>query len=197
MFVAGCVSFALLFLSDIDECWFKVKASRILFAIGFLLLSISTTMLCIRGFSENIFSFGIRAIFSFSCAMFVALLIYTLFFALPFKNTYVSSEVAPSEKNVKNSGVYALCRHPGIIWFFLLYVSLWGATGLRITEAFVFSGLNLLYAAFQDIFIFPHTIDGYMEYKKNIPFLIPSPKSIRMCFGNRRVTSTDEISGKT
>ena len=53
--------------------------------------------------------------------------------------------------------MYALCRHPGILWFFLLYLLL----GLAMTPSpLLYHGLfyslcNFLYAVFQDLWTFP------------------------------------------
>ena len=44
-----------------------------------------------------------------------AALIYTLFFALPFDETYAKQN---NGRYVCDRGVYALCRHPGILCFF-------------------------------------------------------------------------------
>ena len=50
--------------------------------------------------------------------IFFVLLIYTLFFALPFDKTYQNE----SEKRMAyTEGVYALCRHPGVLWFIGFY----------------------------------------------------------------------------
>ncbi len=61
-----------------------------------------------------------------------ALLVYTLFFALPFEKTYTRLEENPP---VYTEGVYSLCRHPGVVWFFFLYLFLALLTGQRLMMA--------------------------------------------------------------
>ena len=78
---------------------------------------------------------------------FLALLLYTLFFALPFSATYApGSGPAP----LCRTGVYALCRHPGVLWLSLFYFSLWLAAGSA--ELFAaFLGYTVLDVAYQNV----------------------------------------------
>lgn len=86
-------------------------------------------------------------------------------------------------------GVYALCRHPGILWFTALYFCLWQAFGGKLLcLAFVlFSGLDFLYAVIQDRYIFPLQIEGYNRYKTETPFLIPTRQSFGRCLSTLSV----------
>lgn len=38
---------------------------------------------------------------------------------------------------------------------------------------------NMLLAAFEDKWLFPRSIGGYDEYKKRVPFLLPTPAEIK------------------
>ena len=49
------------------------------------------------------------------------LLLYSLFINLPLRKTYLASGIG--DKLVK-TGLYALVRHPGVMWFTLVMVSL-------------------------------------------------------------------------
>jgi protein-S-isoprenylcysteine O-methyltransferase Ste14 len=125
----------------------------------------------------NIVRMGIFGVFT---ALFFSLLIYTLFFALPFKNTYIETEGSPK---VCQSGVYALCRHPGVLWFIGFY-AFFGITlqlPLLLIAAVIFSLLNVFYVIFQDNWTFMKIFVNYAEYKKVTPFLIPNNKSIKRC----------------
>lgn len=108
----------------------------------------------------------------------LVLLIDTLFLELPFEKTYLEREDKPV---VYDKGMYALCRHPGVIWFFLFYLFL----GLALLpEGMIYTGmlynaLNVLYVMFQDIWTFPKTFCDYDIYKKETPFLIPNAHSVR------------------
>ena len=97
---------------------------------------------------------------------------------LPFSDTYTAPEQG---RQVWRSGVYALCRHPGILCFFVMYL-FWGLAALPtrlLLQGMVWSLLNLAYAWFQDRVTFPKTFSDYPDYRQEVPFLIPTPASIR------------------
>lgn len=99
-------------------------------------------------------------------------------FALPVDASYTR----PGEKRPAcTTGVYALCRHPGVLWFTGLYICLWLALGLPLWEAAVYSGLNVLLVVFEDRCVFPARLEGYGAYQAATPFLLPNRRSIRAC----------------
>ena len=105
-------------------------------------------------------------------------MIYTLFFALPVEASYT----APGKKRPAcTTGIYALCRHPGVLWFAGLYGCLWAGGGLPLWEAALFSGLNVLLVLFEDLCVFPAVLEGYDAYRRSTPFLLPNRRSIRAC----------------
>jgi len=106
------------------------------------------------------------------------MLIYSLFGALPFSNTYLNGA---ARRKVYDRGIYALCRHPGVLWFTLFYLSYWMifSSSVLLWAGISFSLGNLLYAILQDLFFFPQIFANYNEYKESTPFLIPTRSSIR------------------
>ena len=106
--------------------------------------------------------------------------INTLFFALKFDDAYKNTE---NKQPCVKTGVYALCRHPGVHMMILMYLCLYLAFQNE-TMLFMLIGFNLLnigYVILQDIIIFPKQFVDYDEYKKIVPFLVPTIKSIRSC----------------
>jgi putative endonuclease len=93
------------------------------------------------------------------------------------------------------SGVYALCRHPVAVCFLLtyLFLGLSALPSVLLLNGMTFSILNILYVLFQDIVTFPVTIKGYNEYKKEVPFLIPNKKSIRLAFETLKRQNRKEV----
>ena len=82
----------------------------------------------------------------------------TLFsFALPFEETYVRESRG---RRVCRTGMYALCRHPGVLWYAGFYFSLYAALGGAPLLVLAVTGtvLDLLYAVFQDVWTFPKTL---------------------------------------
>lgn len=176
--MAGAAAFVLFAVYDINSVCYKKKVLKAAFSAGFLLLAAATGGLMADGWdSRN----GIRTfLFLTAAAGFLLLLLYTLFFALPFKETYVRENALPE---VCSEGMYALCRHPGILWFVGLYGCLAAALPRPdlITGAVIFCMCNILYAVLQDVWTFPRYFSEYDRYKMEVPFLIPTGSSIRRC----------------
>jgi protein-S-isoprenylcysteine O-methyltransferase Ste14 len=172
----SCMAFALFFLGDYNDWKLGKPVLRFCFPCGFILLAVATVFGCNSAETGN--SLLVRVIFGVFAAIFLALEVYTLFFALPAKDAYAEQEKG---RRACTTGVYSICRHPGVLWFIGLYFCLWGAFGLSLFSAALCSALNILLIIFEDIFVFPATLSGYAEYKKTTPFLIPTLKSIGLC----------------
>jgi protein-S-isoprenylcysteine O-methyltransferase Ste14 len=113
-------------------------------------------------------------------AMASMLLIYSLFIELPFKSTY-SSEVY--NNSLVDTGTYALCRHPGVLWLFFSLIALFFMTGsiLLVFEAIVWTSINVLYVYLQEKIFFCNMFPNYSDYQKTTPMLIPDKNSIKKC----------------
>lgn len=178
--IIGIFAFLLFVIYDINSIIMKNKHLYCCFFTGFILLIIATMGIVLSSWGLikvdilRIMLFGIMAV------LFLCLMIYTLFFALPFKNTYVDSKASPK---VCKAGVYALCRHPGVLWFigFYTFLGLALKIPLLLTAAVVFSILNILYVIFQDQWTFLRSFEDYDQYKIDTPFLIPNIESIKHC----------------
>jgi protein-S-isoprenylcysteine O-methyltransferase Ste14 len=176
----GFSAFLIFALYDINSVLMKKKFLHSFFFLGCILLMVSTLGIIISSWESIHMDWSKKGIYAFLSLMFLILLIYTLFFALPFDKTYLQVQDQPK---VYRKGVYALCRHPGVLWFIGFYLFLWMT--LEITQllvaAIVFSIGNIIYIIFQDKWTFLHVFDDYHEYKKTTPFLIPSCQSIKKC----------------
>ena len=107
------------------------------------------------------------------------LLIWALFFALPFSGTYVGQQ----QSTVVDSGLYALCRHPGVLFFAGMYLCAWlfcGRDAMLLT-AVSLTLCDVLHVFVQDRVYFPKTLTGYGDYRRRVPFLIPNAASVRRC----------------
>jgi protein-S-isoprenylcysteine O-methyltransferase Ste14 len=103
--------------------------------------------------------------------------LYALFVNLPFKKTYVDTGVG--DKLIK-TGLYSLARHPGAIWFilFMLSLVLVSKSSVMAIAAPIFMILNTLLVIIQDKIFFTRMFDGYHQYQKETPMLIPNRRSI-------------------
>lgn len=175
--ILGTAAFGLFVLSDINDFRWKQPLLRLLFPTGLLLLG---------GISvwDLYAAFRIGAIRSADWLLLVcaagsfAALIYCLFFAVPFGESYTGQ---PSQaRTVCDRGVYGLCRHPGVLCFGAMYLFAGLATlpTPLLWKGLWFSLLNLLYVWFQDRITFPRIFTDYPAYRKRVPFLIPNKQSI-------------------
>ncbi|RLC62709.1 MAG: hypothetical protein DRI01_06440 [Chloroflexi bacterium] len=107
----------------------------------------------------------------------LSLLVYSLFLNLPFRKTYITTGV--SDKLV-TTGLYALVRHPGVIWFVLLMLSLIlvSKSSLILIAAPIFILLDIVLVIVQDKILFIRMFDGYKQYQRETPMLMPNRRSI-------------------
>lgn len=184
--IGGILAFALYGIYDVNSVSLKNRFLHGFFTAGTLLLGLCTVGCFVSEWGNclmrrhTIFAIAlIPGIISF------LLMIYSLFFALPFDETYVRSTDKPM---VCDRGMYALCRHPGVIWLSLMYLCLavsWG-TPLCWWVWALYSILDIAYVVLQDCWTFPKTFENYEMYKNTTPFLIPTGNSIRKAWQTRR-----------
>lgn len=176
--ILGLTAFVLYLLYDINSFSRKYRFVHSFFMLGTLLLGIATALDLTAAWKSGCIAGILDLILLTAAAIFFGALIYCLFFALPFEQTYADQTTG---RHVYTCGAYALCRHPGILCFFGMYLLLGLAAlpGNMLRHSLLFSLLNLAYAWFQDRITFPKTFCDYSEYQKNVPFLIPTGASIR------------------
>lgn len=175
----GIAAFVLYLIYDINSFMWQKQVLSTFFLLGTLLLGIATGLDLWAAWTAGAFSDAIDILLLIATFFCFATLIYSLFFALPFQETYTQPS---SGRKVYRRGVYALCRHPGILFFWGTYLLL-GLAALpsrMIVRSLVFSFLNLVYAYFQDCVTFPKTFCDYSDYQRYVPFLIPTPHSVSM-----------------
>lgn len=176
MVFTGYIAFACFFLADLNDWRFGKRYLRFFFPLGILLLVFSTLMQCIKGSSDLPIVLRISAVI-LAC-VFLFLLVFTLFFALPVNEAYMSQG---EKRRACTVGVYALCRHPGVLWFAGLYLCLSASFSLSLFCSALYILLNVLLVLFEDFFVFPSKLCGYAKYRLSTPFLIPNKISISKC----------------
>lgn len=183
----GCAAFLLFFLYDIASTTGRVRVFRAGFFVGCLLLFLSTAGLVWQGAVLRRFGWTCLFVFGVLALFFLALLVYTLFFALPFGSTYLADGAAPA---VCRRGMYALCRHPGVLWLAFLYLCLYLAMGTAalLVAFLLFTLLDIAYVVLQDRWSFPKQFPDYGDYRNSTPFLLPNGRSIRQCIQTLRRT---------
>jgi len=107
----------------------------------------------------------------------LSLLLYSLFINLPFRKTYIAAGVGDK---LITTGLYTLVRHPGVIWFVLLMLSLIlvSKSSLLLIAAPIFILLDVVLVIVQDKFFFVRMFDGYKSYQRETPMLVPNRRSV-------------------
>ncbi len=170
--LAGLMSFILFYLYDYNSVNWKNPVLHRFFMLGTVILS-GTTMMLLWNYRFHIpLDTPVTYIWLAVSVVFLGLLIYTLFFAIPFNETYLRES---KERKTFRGSFYGWCRHPGVLWFGGFYFSLYGLITKPIVlyVAIFYTSLNLLYVAYQDRWIFPKTFTDYDEYQDHPPFLFP------------------------
>ncbi len=167
--LVGCIGFLLCFLYDWNRVFWKKKWMSGFFWTGCLCQVFAGVSFLYEAWVLKRTGWAIWIGLALIC---LAGLVYTLFFALPFDSTYRQEA---DQHKVCRTGIYGICRHPGIWWFFGLFFCLGGACGNKTTIVYglILSMINLLYAWYQDKWIFPEEFSDYRDYQKEVPFLLP------------------------
>lgn len=175
MVFLGCLAFVFYFIYDFNQGWLKKKILQPCFLIGSILLCFATGKILYVEF--NLSQSSINYIFLILSLVNAGLLFYTLFLAIPFEKTYINEHF----DTVIDTGVYALCRHPGVLFFsaFYFFMALSLHSWYFFKAGLLFSFLNFIYVLFQDYIFFPRCFIDYDTYRKRVPFLIPNKK---VCF---------------
>lgn len=179
----GVVGFLAFILFDINKIRWHAKPLNLLFAVGVLLL-LGSTLLCMPDLSAFRFDFR-RIIGAVGLAASGLGVLYALFFALPFDKTYTGGGDLP----LVSHGLYGVCRHPAFWPFAAFCFFLWLLfSGRRLLwAAILYTACNFLYIYVQDRYIFPQYIRGYEDYKKTVPFLLPTRESVKRAFPTKNL----------
>ena len=105
------------------------------------------------------------------------LMVYSLYVALPVGKTYV----APGKSgHLVTGGVYALVRHPWLVFFTLSMIGLGlgSRSTLAVEAGLAWTALSVILVYVQDQKIFPQMFPGYAEYQKTTPMLLPTRNSV-------------------
>lgn len=98
------------------------------------------------------------------------MLVKSLIFSFPAADAYIE----PGKLRATYiGGNYAICRHPGFWWPLFFMGGLTLAAGLPVRSLILFTVCNFALILFEDILIFPAVLSGYVEYKAQVPMLIP------------------------
>lgn len=172
----GVAGFVFLYIYEVNQIVWHRNFIKYFFATGFFCILAATFIEVLSSWNQ-IGTFNnsiIVGIITFVIMLF--LLIYTLFYSIPFSESYIEQF---NKREVYSEKMYALSRHPGVLWFTGVYLGivLIIPTSPMITLSITMVLLNVLYIIIQDAWSFPKLFVDYNQYKESTPFLLPSPKS--------------------
>ena len=160
----GAAAFLLMLLGDINDAAWHKGALRPCFPTGLVLLAATTAL--------RLDYSGVDAAWCAVSGAFLLVLLYVLFGSFSVKDAYVRQD---SGRRVYDKGFYALCRHPGVLFFAGLY--------LRCTMLSPFRGRMLRCTARSIFFLRQQKISGFshapsadtLSIKNAFRFLFPHP----------------------
>ena len=173
--IIGAIGFVVVHIFDLVALKRIPRLKPIIWSVGSGLLIYSLAMICRYPVKIELPAWSIWLGWGV-LAVSASLLIHSLFVSLPFRKTYVDPGVG--DRLVK-TGLYALVRHPGILWFPLFVLSLIpiSRSSLLLIAAPTFIALDIVLVVIQDKFIFGRMFHGYERYRQETPMLLPNKKS--------------------
>jgi protein-S-isoprenylcysteine O-methyltransferase Ste14 len=180
----GCMAFIFMYLFDVMTLKNKRLWKSILGLSGLGLMIFASIEILYLEDGMN-FPVIVRILGGIIGFVFLLLLIYSLFLEVPFKKTYGEEE---HNVNLVDTGTYAICRHPGVIWFFFFYLGLYLMTGrtMMFVACITWTILDVIYVILQEKTIFNKMFKGYGDYQRSTPMLIPNKTSIQKMFSTMR-----------
>jgi protein-S-isoprenylcysteine O-methyltransferase Ste14 len=156
------------------------SAKQAIEVIAACLTSYAHLMTCIRGERLSLsvgFSYVGWPLFGLASVG----MVYSLFLEIPFKQTYIAEGAG---NKLVTTGTYALTRHPGVLWYALMLISLIFVSKrqLMLLAAPIWLFMDVLYVWIQDRFFFPQMFPDYGCYQRETPMLIPNRASLSRCF---------------
>ena len=116
--IMGIAAFAAFGLYDVNSVIWKNRIADRLFFAGSAAITVSCVLAVYDAVSAEKSLLDIPQVIKTAAliagAISVVLLVYTLFFAIPFRDTYVDRD-GTGKRTVCRTGMYALCRHPGVL----------------------------------------------------------------------------------
>jgi protein-S-isoprenylcysteine O-methyltransferase Ste14 len=172
----GCLGFLVIHLFDIVSLKRLPGAKPFTWILGSGLMGYALTMACLWS-DKLLLPVWLTWLGWALLAISLSLLIYSLFINLPFRKTYIA--IGVGDKLIR-TGLYALVRHPGVLWFIPLLLSLVlvSKSSLLLMAAPIFISLDIVLVVVQDRFFFGRMFDGYDSYRRETPMLVPNRRSV-------------------
>lgn len=176
---SGATAFILFAVFDYFTLTNRGFLKKVFGLTGLAVFIFSSIMTLLYSDTTNI-PIVLRAISFVLSLFFLWMLVYSLFLELPFQKTYGNKI---HNTKLITTGTYALCRHPGVIWFalFYLFLFLFTAKTMILVGGTVWTILDVIHVIFQEKLFFIVMFPDYGNYINTTPMLIPNLQSYKKC----------------
>lgn len=165
--------------------WRRARIALALITVGLMLWAIGGALMAPPRFARPMAA----AIFGGALALgALVLLVSSLWIELrpPRPPTHANNRATPAaadDATLVTTGTYALCRHPGVLWFgpFLFGLALLSGSLTLLWATPLWWGLDFAYAWLQDRYLFPRQFPGYVRYQRTTPMFLPTCATLRRC----------------
>jgi len=179
----GTAAYGVLALGELASAKRLAGLGRLLAAVGSAMLLVSLVQIIRTSQRVPIIPSVAISAYALSAIWFL-LLVYSLFVEIPLRAAYLDSSAGLVPVT---TGTYALSRHPGVLWWGLFLLSLFGATGRLwlAAAAPLWSLANAGYSGVQERLSyrdrFGENYPLYVAYAKSVPMVVPTPSTMRRC----------------
>lgn len=172
-FTVGAVGFLAVAVYDLAQVYRRRRAAIAFSSLGYLCIGASIVFLMISDVPASS-SFSLLLLKGVLAFAFFLLLIYSVVIEIPLALRHAKPDPSGVRRAVAR-GTYALVRHPGFLWFTLMWVAiiLIYLNPVVTVVGFGLVTLDFLLIVFEDIIFFPRIFSNYAWYKKHTPFLLP------------------------
>ena len=117
------------------------------------------------------------------------MMLYTLVIELPFRQTFAG---IPMGTGLVTTGTYALVRHPTVLWYVLILVSLLLATrsSVLLVAMPIWVAMDVAWVLLQEKFSLARNFPNYAAYAQTTPCLVPNRRSLSNFLNSSRHAST-------
>lgn len=185
MFWYGVFGFVALFIHGINSVSHYSDRMEMLRMVGGGLVGLS--LLEYMPGKERALLPWMASVFGVLAAVFAVLILYTNVIAWnpgAWKRA-AKREKEPDKETLVDTGLFALCRHPGLWWMAGLCVCLYLSGGMPWMTMLLYIALYGAVTFYYDSEVYPETIPGYKNYKKRTNFLFPDAAGFARCFGKK------------
>lgn len=172
-FAIGTVGFVAVALGDLLQIPGRKQSARAVSSIGYAGIAASLLFLMFANRPASA-PRPLLVLEAIGVCAFGLLLLYSVLLEIPLARRRGRVR-STGEDSVVETGSYALVRHPGFLWFALMWLAIiliyLNTEVTEIGAAMVV--LDFLLVVAEDLYFFPRIFSDYEEYKKRTPFLLP------------------------